>query len=147
VGLSEYLAAHPASMRARVQTGAWNVGATSGLDLSQWVGSPGQREGVGTVQDLSRRWWALRESSREPADALERARRLLLEAQTSCYLFWGDDWLPKLKRLTDAAAALIRPLEQGVAPPPAAPGKQATTVEAKPGRKSPAGKQRPGGRS
>ncbi|MCG6941035.1 MAG: glycoside hydrolase family 57 [Thiohalocapsa sp.] len=111
VGLSEYLAAHPASAHAHVQTGAWNVGSTSGFDLSQWAGSPRQRQGAETVRDLSRRWWALRDKGTAPADPLARARRLVLEAETSCYLFWGDDWLPKLAWLTDAAAELIEAME------------------------------------
>ncbi len=111
VSLSQYLAAHPASARARVQTGAWNVGSTSGFDLSQWAGSPGQRRGVETVRELSRRWWALQDAGGASAEHLDRARRLILEAETSCYLFWGDDWLPKLALLTDAAAALIDAME------------------------------------
>jgi hypothetical protein len=122
VGLSEYLAAHPASTHAHVQTGAWNVGSTSGFDLSQWAGSPGQRRGVETVSELSRRWWALHDARKAPPERLERARRLVLEAETSCYLFWGDDWLPKLAVLTDAAAALMAPMEEGASAKPAAGG-------------------------
>jgi hypothetical protein len=123
VALSEYLAAHPASAAAHVQTGAWNVGATSGFDLSQWAGSEGQRRGAETVRTLSRRWWALRQAGRSEPDALARARRLVLEAETSCYLFWGDDWLPKLTLLTDAADRLIADMEQRAAAAPATAGK------------------------
>lgn len=111
VGLSAYLAAHPASAHAHVQTGAWNVGATAGFDLSQWTGSSGQRAGAEAVRDLSRRWWALVDAGRGPAADMDRARRLVLEAQTSCFLFWGEDWLPRLAALTDAAEALIAALE------------------------------------
>ncbi len=115
VALSDYLASHPARARAHVQTGAWDVGATSGYDLSQWAGSPRQRDAAETVGDLSRRWWALKSAAKAPVEALSRARRLVLEAQTSCYLFWGDDWLPKLAALTDAAAERIEALEAPVA--------------------------------
>lgn len=134
VSLSEYLAAHPASAQAHVQTGAWNVGSTSGFDLSQWAGSPRQREGAETVRKLSQRWWALRDTGQAPAEQLERARRLVLEAETSCYLFWGDDWLPKLARLTDAAAALLDAME----PAPVAAGRP--TPETAPAVSKPAAK-------
>jgi alpha-amylase/alpha-mannosidase (GH57 family) len=113
--LSDYLAANPARAHAHVQTGAWNVGSTSGFDLSQWAGSPRQQEGIETVRALSRRWWALSRSGLAPADRLARARRLVLEAETSCYLFWGDEWLPKLAQLTDAAGALIGEMERALA--------------------------------
>jgi 4-alpha-glucanotransferase len=121
VGLSDYLAAHPASAHAHVQTGAWNVGSTSGFDLSQWAGSDGQRHGAETVRALSRRWWDLHDRGRADAGTLARARRLVLESQTSCYLFWGDDWLPKLAELTDAAAGLMNGLEQAAGEQPEAP--------------------------
>jgi hypothetical protein len=111
VALSEYLAEHRPSSTATVQTGAWNVGSTSGLDLSQWAGSERQQAAVETVRALSRRWWALngRHSAPDPEtrSPLARARRLVLEAETSCYLFWGDDWLPKLYQITDAASDLL----------------------------------------
>jgi hypothetical protein len=146
VALSDYLDAHPAGAHAHVQTGAWNVGSASGFDLSQWSGSEGQRRGAETVRELSRRWWALRDAGKVPTEDLAQARRLLLEAQTSCYLFWGDDWLPKLAELTDAAAARIDAMEQAAAgkaaaePSPAGPvhgadmdhGAQASAANAEP---------------
>jgi 4-alpha-glucanotransferase len=121
VGLSDYLAAHPASAQAHVQTGAWNVGSTSGFDLSQWAGSEGQQRGAETVRELSRRWWSLRDAGRADAHRLAQARRLLLESQTSCYLFWGDDWLPKLAALTAATEKLVDELEQAARAPAPAP--------------------------
>ncbi len=123
VGLSAYLAEHPPAVGAHVQTGAWNVGSTSGFDLSQWAGSERQRQAVDTVRDLSRRWWAQREimstDRAGPNSDLAKVRRLVLEAETSCYLFWGDDWLPKLKVLTDAAEALLSSMESVPVPAPA----------------------------
>jgi alpha-amylase/alpha-mannosidase (GH57 family) len=142
VGLSGYIAAHPPSARAHVQTGAWNVGSTSGFDLSQWAGSPGQKQAAETVRDLSRRWWSLRESGAAGDDDLARARRLVLESETSCYLFWGDDWLPKLAVITDAADALLTELEATsaeTAPPIAEPAKAAPPAQGSPVQGSTAG--------
>jgi alpha-amylase/alpha-mannosidase (GH57 family) len=107
VALSDHLREHPPAARARVQTGAWNVGSTSGEDFAQWAGSEQQRAAVGLVQALSQRYWAIRQDrerlSPTGQEALERARALILEAQTSCYLFWGDAWLPHLYERTAPA--------------------------------------------
>lgn len=97
VVLSDYLRRHPPSARSQVQTGAWNVGSTSGADFSQWAGSERQREAGRLIHALSRRYWdLLRDRGGAAGEALERARTLILEAETSCFLFWGDDWIPLL---------------------------------------------------
>jgi alpha-amylase/alpha-mannosidase (GH57 family) len=124
VSISEFLAAHPPATEARVRTGAWNVGSTSGFDLRQWTGSLRQREAVETVCAMSNRYWALEHTGRTipPAarTALDEARTLILEGQTSCFLFWGDDWVPRLYERTDRAAALLAKAEKlvGAKPPP-----------------------------
>ncbi|WP_295450718.1 glycoside hydrolase family 57 [uncultured Thiodictyon sp.] len=135
VSLNAYLADNPPAALAQVQTGAWNVGSTSGYDRSQWAGSERQRAAATAVSDLSARYWDLRE--RLPAQcvspALERVRTLILEAQTSCFLFWGEAWLPHLYARTGPAAAQLNEVEAaltvaaapvpppgGVAPPPGA---------------------------
>ena len=115
VSLSAYLQKHAPSATAQVQTGAWNVGSTSGYDFSQWAGSEAQRRAAETVRSLSRRWWTLagRQSGLSGAAVgqLAEARRLILESETSCYLFWGDDWLPKLYQITESAVGLLDGLE------------------------------------
>jgi len=107
VGLADYLKRNPPTARALVQTGAWNVGSTSGYDFSQWAGSESQRKAVAAVNDLSRRWWELRRRADAMTEdgrrALGRARELILEAQTSCFLFWGDAWIPQLYARTAPA--------------------------------------------
>jgi alpha-amylase/alpha-mannosidase (GH57 family) len=113
VTLSAYLREHPPIARAQVQTGAWNVGSTSGADFSQWAGSESQRKAVAVIDDLSRRYWDLRRSADRLGvagrDALEQARRLTLEAETSCFLFWGDAWIAHLyERTVPAGQALER---------------------------------------
>jgi hypothetical protein len=34
---------------------------------------------------------------------LGRARENILKAETSCYLFWGESWIPKLYEHTGTA--------------------------------------------
>jgi len=118
VSLSAYLTRNPAVARAQVQTGAWNVGTGSGYDFSQWGGSDQQRTAAAAVSALSARYWDLCE--RLPAGrlhpALERARSLILEAQTSCFLFWGPAWIPLLDERTIPAAAELDAAEASLKP-------------------------------
>lgn len=105
--LSQYLAQIRPLPNARIQTGAWNVGSASGEDLSQWSGSVRQRQAVTEVKRLSARYWDLcrdrPDAFRFASEAMFRARRLILEAETSCFLFWSDAWIPHLYARTDAA--------------------------------------------
>lgn len=111
VRLGDYLGRVRPVAQTQIQTGAWNVGSTSGLDLSQWAGSALQREAVAEVGRLSARYWALaRSDGGHPSDSegqLALARRLILEAETSCFLFWGDAWIPHLRHRTQAAEAAL----------------------------------------
>jgi alpha-amylase/alpha-mannosidase (GH57 family) len=117
--LGDYLRRMPPVAQAQVQTGAWNVGSTSGEDLSQWAGSPAQRAAVVELQCLSARYWDLlgRTATDEPgpALALARARHLILEAETSCFLFWGDAWVPYLCERTRAAGQELDAAEAALA--------------------------------
>ena len=118
VSLSAYLQAHPPAAHAHVQTGAWNVGTSSGVDFSQWAGSEEQRDAARSVSELSRRWWSLAGRAGAGAEAttdLARARRLILEAETSCFLLWGDDRLAQLRQLTTASADLLERFEGALA--------------------------------
>ncbi|MEA3278519.1 MAG: glycoside hydrolase family 57 [Pseudomonadota bacterium] len=116
VSLSDYLHKNPPGIHAQVQTGAWNVGSTSGYDFSQWAGSESQRKAAAVIQDLSRRYWDLRRRESELGEAgrraLSRARSLILEAQTSCFLFWGDAWIPQLYERTVPAQRELEHAEQ-----------------------------------
>jgi hypothetical protein len=42
---------------------------------------------------------------------LDHARHLILEAETSCFLFWGDSWVPKVYERTGPARQLLREAE------------------------------------
>jgi alpha-amylase/alpha-mannosidase (GH57 family) len=116
VTLSSYLKAHQPTARAQVQTGAWNVGSTSGADFSQWAGTESQRKAGAAIQELSRRYWGLRRRSGlldETGRALlERARTLILESETSCFLFWGEAWIPNLYERTVPAQRVLDRVEQ-----------------------------------
>jgi len=101
ISLSRFLAENPPQGKVEVQTGAWNVGSTSGYDFSQWAGSVSQRKALEAVWQLSRRYQECARSfsaNREGItdSALRRGRECILRAETSCYLFWGDAWIPKL---------------------------------------------------
>jgi hypothetical protein len=96
------------------------------------------------VRHASARYWQLRERTRSvprAARLLDEARALILEAQTSCFLFWGDSWIPHLyertqpaERLLDQAEAALGgasataavPAATTVVPPTAAPPPQST---------------------
>jgi hypothetical protein len=124
VSLSDFLQHTPAVAQAQVQTGAWNIGGNAGLDLSQWAGSESQRAAVETVSRLSARYWDLRRrldlsgtSGRALSAGLDRARRLILEAETSCFLFWGDAWIPHLDERTDPAARELDAVDTALSVP------------------------------
>jgi alpha-amylase/alpha-mannosidase (GH57 family) len=109
IALPQFIAANPPEGRVQIQTGAWNVGPTSGYDFSQWAGSPAQQNALEEIRRLSRSYHEIsRGRSLEALDpALRRAREYILRAETSCYLFWGDSWIPKLYEETKIARQLL----------------------------------------
>lgn len=115
VSIADYLKDHPPESHAYVRTGAWNVGSTSGFDFSQWAGSESQKQAVAKVCDISARYWQLkaREERLSPQgqQALAEARHLILEGETSCYLFWGDSWIPELYKRTEPAERQLEKAE------------------------------------
>ncbi|MBK1718398.1 glycoside hydrolase family 57 [Thiocystis violacea] len=118
VTLGAYLAQTRPLARARVQTGAWNVGSTSGEDLSQWSGSQSQRQAVAEVRSLSDRYWRICRDHpdiyRVAGEPMVRARQQILEAETSCFLFWGDAWIPHLYARTRPAKGALDEAEEVV---------------------------------
>jgi 4-alpha-glucanotransferase len=67
------------------------------------------------VRRLSERYWSLCQSRPDvyqiAGEALVRARRQILEAETSCFLCWGDAWIPHLQARTRPAAAALDAVE------------------------------------
>jgi len=100
IRISDYIKKYPAKEEATIQTGAWNVGSTSGYDFRQWNGSESQKRAIDTLFKASQKYWELEKNKNKLAEykkwQLKRARKLLLDAETSCYLFWGDAWIPKI---------------------------------------------------
>jgi alpha-amylase/alpha-mannosidase (GH57 family) len=98
VRISDFLKKHPPIEYADVNTGAWNVASTSGYDFSQWNGSQSQKKAIEELIKISKRYWELKNQklSKSQANQLGEARKFILDAETSCYLFWGEAWLPKL---------------------------------------------------
>ena len=90
------------------------MGSTSGYDFSQWSGSASQRKALEEIWELSRSYQELVKASpvgkspQSSASALAQAREYILRAETSCYLFWGDAWIPKLYEETRMARDLLR---------------------------------------
>jgi hypothetical protein len=84
---------NPPSTLADVRTGAWNVGSTSGYDFAQWAGSGSQKQALDQIYRLRRRY---EETNKRAAGhpQIAQAYEAILRAETSCYLFWGDAWIP-----------------------------------------------------
>lgn len=115
VALSRYLDKNPPTAHARVQTGSWSLGSPAGQEFVRWAGSDAQRKAAQAIRDLSQRYWDIKRSQADLGDegrqALARARTLILESQTSCFLFWGEAWIPYLY---ERAVAADRILEQAI---------------------------------
>jgi alpha-amylase/alpha-mannosidase (GH57 family) len=112
--ISDFLDRNAPEREAIVRTGAWNVGNTSGYDFSQWAGSDQQRRAIDKIFDASRRYWGLTKTAL-PENArrtLGAARDLILESETSCFLFWGDAWIPKLYERTSRVEELLDTVER-----------------------------------
>jgi len=109
IKISDYLKEHPPQDEAFVQTGAWNVASTSGYDFSQWNGSESQKQAINELFKTSRRYWQLKNTKLplKKKEILDKARKSVLDAETSCYLFWGDAWIPKLYEKSAQANALL----------------------------------------
>jgi alpha-amylase/alpha-mannosidase (GH57 family) len=108
--ISDFLKKHPPKEEVTVRTGAWNVATTSGYDFSQWTGSEARKKAIQEVFAVSRQYWQLAKEdklSQEAKDFLNKAREEILTAETSCYLFWGDSWVPQLLERVNSARQLL----------------------------------------
>ncbi len=112
VTLSEFLKKYPPVEEAHVATGAWNVASTSGYDFSQWGGSGSQKKAINALFEASRTYWQLKQKEKDLASQAKKnlaaARERLLDAETSCYLFWGDTWIHRIYGKLDQANELLR---------------------------------------
>ncbi len=112
--ISDYLNVHGAHGEVRVRTGAWNTGWHHGRDFTQWTGSQAQKQTLGEFAALSRVVHAARPRGGEEAgggaahgQAVDEALWRLLRAETSCNLYWGEDWVPRAESDLKAAREVL----------------------------------------
>ncbi|WP_353572645.1 hypothetical protein [Candidatus Albibeggiatoa sp. nov. BB20] len=98
VSIGEYLKQQPAEMRANIEAGAWNMGSTSGYGLADWGGSDAQRKAIVKMRDVRQRYEKLSQIQISKTDQtkLAQIRQQILISQSSCFIFWGDEWIQKL---------------------------------------------------
>jgi len=116
--INDYLDRYGAHGEVKVATGAWNTGWHHGSGFTQWTGSARQRRTLERMQELSKRVhdarWRAGELGVQESDVqgwLEDALWRLLRAETSCNLYWGEDWVHKAEQDLDASEKdLIRAL-------------------------------------
>lgn len=117
VFIHDYLDQHGAYGEVKVNTGAWNTGWHHGKGFLQWTGSEAQKQVLARINEVSNDFQtASKELRKRNGDSpaleaqLEQARWRLLRAETSCNIFWGEDWVPKAHADLDEAARQLRQL-------------------------------------
>ena len=125
--ISDYIRDHGVHGEVRVRTGAWNTGWHHGRDFTQWTGSDAQQQTLGAYAQISKavhdaRWYAGEQGVTEGPRiaALNEALWRLLRAETSCNIYWGEEWVPRaeadLQAARDALGAIG--IEPAPLPPP-----------------------------
>lgn len=119
VMISDYLDSNKPTDNVQIRTGTWNVGSSSGYDFSQWEGSEHQKKAMKEVWEISKQYHQLKAQNTQVRKAqsaqaeslLKQAEDWLLCAETSCYFFWGDAWLPKVYDNTKQARHFLKEAE------------------------------------
>ncbi len=116
--IEDYLERFGVGGEVRVRTGAWNTGWHHGRDFLQWTGGQAQKDALARIAETSKRVNALMERvggdhghDGEARRLAEEARWRLLRAETSCNLYWGDAWVPRLQADLDGCWDYIKRLE------------------------------------
>jgi 4-alpha-glucanotransferase len=120
VFIHEYLDKYGVHGEVKVNTGAWNTGWHHGKGFVQWTGSDAQKQVLARIQDVSAQLQATEEKIRAKGDPspselaqLEQVRWRLLRAETSCNIFWGEDWVPKAHADLDEALGHLAQVHAG----------------------------------
>jgi alpha-amylase/alpha-mannosidase (GH57 family) len=111
VFIHEYLDCHGAHGEVKARTGAWNTGWHHGADFMQWTGSDAQKQVLTRIHEISDVFHTTRANLHEQykdSPSLEQAHWRLLRAETSCNLFWGEDWVHKAHADLDEAARQLQ---------------------------------------
>ena len=132
IKISDFLQKNPPLNKVRVETGAWNIENRGGNDFSQWDGSDSQKKALQEVWDISRCYHeldsCLKQEKKKGRDlpgietVLNSAYEYLLKSQTSCYLFWGDAWIPKLYEVAKKSRELLEEARRKLLPLANVPG-------------------------
>jgi alpha-amylase/alpha-mannosidase (GH57 family) len=108
--IEDYLDRYGVHGEVKVGTGAWNTGWHHGHGFLQWTGSQAQKDALARVKETSHavhdaRWRAgeTRSQDGELHYWLEQAMWRLLRAETSCNIFWGEAWVPRVHHDLDAS--------------------------------------------
>ncbi len=119
--IHDYLDRYGAHGEVMVKTGAWNTGWHHGLGFLQWTGSEAQRAGLKRIHEVSAAFHKLRQAAdRMPSRPpeldynLHEAHWRLLRAQTSCNVYWGEAWVPRLHADLDEASFYLRAAEESI---------------------------------
>jgi alpha-amylase/alpha-mannosidase (GH57 family) len=119
--IEDYLDAHGAYGEVRVRSGAWNTGWHDGGDFIQWTGSQAQRDALGRIAEVSlrahrQRWRVGERHGHDPNlhRLAEEALWRVLRAETSCHLYWGEAWVPRVHGDLDVAESLLTQAEESL---------------------------------
>ena len=99
--LSEWLRAHPPTAQAEIH---------AGYDFGQWHGSELQHQALSDLHQLSQRYQQVKLKNSD-APLLPQVYRELLEAESSCLLFWGETWLEQLRHRLIHIEKLLNAIE------------------------------------
>ena len=117
VFIHEYLDQHGANGEVKVRTGAWNTGWHHGADFMQWTGSDTQKQAFTRIHEISAAFHETRaklQEHRANLPSLEEAHWRLLRAETSCNVFWGEDWVYKTHADLDEAARQLQQVRRSI---------------------------------
>jgi len=122
VFIHDYLDRYGAHGEVTVNSGAWNTGWHHGEGFVQWTGSELQQHGLERLRAVSDAFHAARQQletrrrqvASEAQGDLHEAHWRLLRAETSCNLFWGEAWVPRLHADLDEATFYIARAEQAL---------------------------------
>ncbi len=120
VFIEDYLDRFGTHGEVTVRSGAWNTGWHHGTGFLQWTGSNAQRQALERIHEFSGFLHKIAALARhDPAFRdLEEARWRLLRAQTSCNLFWGENWVHRIHDDLNAAQPFLEALNQHAPPLP-----------------------------
>lgn len=119
--IHEYLDRYGAHGEVTVRTGAWNTGWHHGADFAQWTGSEAQKHTLTRIHEVSGAFQIAREKlckqlgdSSSLAPEVEQGYWRLLRAETSCNLYWGEEWVGKATADLDEATGLLEKVLQRI---------------------------------